>query len=96
MSQQQLETRSFACRATLDSAVGRAVRLHGTAILFEQWQRVATAGQAAWSGSGGSREKVTKEALRIDVSDQKKEFVHKVKALVTMIHRSISVAVQPA
>ena len=85
MPDQLLETRSFACRAMPVSASAGDedfLHLHGTAILFEQWQRVAEAGQAAYSGSGGTREKVTANALRVDVQTQQADFIHKVKALV--------------
>ena len=81
MSQQLLEHRSFACRATVD-AESESMVIHGTAIVFETWQKVAEAGQAAYSGSERLREKIAKGALRIDVSDQQSAFVHTIKSLI--------------
>ena len=77
----QLETRSFACRATVDTE-SESMVIHGTAILFETWQKVAEAGQAAYSGSERLREKIARGALRIDVSDQQSSFVHTIKTLI--------------
>ena len=56
-----MEYRSFECRADASD-----MTISGVCILFERWQRVAQAGQAAYAGSDGTREKILETSIRID------------------------------